>query len=349
MRFIHLNLAEIHFDLGEWELAEQDLEAAGPGSQGVAEAHRNLRRAQLALARGRVEEVEPALGRAEELLRDALEPQFIALLAVLQAEMLTRAGDLDGARAALDHGMDRIQFCSEDGIRIALVAGAGLSVEAEVAVRARDLGDGEAERAAVERARGLCELVQGTAEEAGDRPVEAALAALADAELSRAEGEDDPALWNAAAAAWDALGRPYPAAIARWRQAEAALTRADRDAAAPALAQAATAAEQLGAVWLTGEIDGLAARARLNLTAAAGDDPQPVEADDAPFGLTPRELQVLQLVAAGATNREIGERLFMAEKTASVHVSRILTKLDVRGRTEAAAVAHRHGIGADAA
>jgi DNA-binding NarL/FixJ family response regulator len=56
---------------------------------------------------------------------------------------------------------------------------------------------------------------------------------------------------------------------------------------------------------------------------------------------------VLELVVSGATNREIGERLFMAEKTASVHVSRILAKLDVRSRTEAAAVAHRHGIGAE--
>ena len=66
--------------------------------------------------------------------------------------------------------------------------------------------------------------------------------------------------------------------------------------------------------------------------------------DDDPFGLTERERQVLELVAAGATNREIGEQLHMAEKTASVHVSRILTKLDVRSRTEAAAVAHRHGM-----
>ena len=56
---------------------------------------------------------------------------------------------------------------------------------------------------------------------------------------------------------------------------------------------------------------------------------------------------MLELVVSGATNREIGERLFMAEKTASVHVSRILSKLDVRSRTEAAAVAHRHGIGAE--
>jgi DNA-binding NarL/FixJ family response regulator len=53
---------------------------------------------------------------------------------------------------------------------------------------------------------------------------------------------------------------------------------------------------------------------------------------------------VLELLAAGATNREIGAQLFMAEKTASVHVSRILAKLDVRSRTEAAAVAHRFGF-----
>ena len=68
------------------------------------------------------------------------------------------------------------------------------------------------------------------------------------------------------------------------------------------------------------------------------------EADDDTFGLTSRERQVLALVAEGATNREIGATLYMAEKTASVHVSRILGKLNVRSRTEAAAVAHRHGL-----
>ncbi len=50
---------------------------------------------------------------------------------------------------------------------------------------------------------------------------------------------------------------------------------------------------------------------------------------------------MLSLLAEGATNRQIGAALYMAEKTASVHVSRILAKLDVQGRTEAAAVAHR--------
>ena len=64
----------------------------------------------------------------------------------------------------------------------------------------------------------------------------------------------------------------------------------------------------------------------------------------ASFGLTRREAEVLTLVAAGRTNRQIGEELFITEKTASVHVSRILAKLGVAGRGEAAAVAHRLGL-----
>ncbi|MGB8876561.1 MAG: LuxR C-terminal-related transcriptional regulator, partial [Solirubrobacteraceae bacterium] len=68
-------------------------------------------------------------------------------------------------------------------------------------------------------------------------------------------------------------------------------------------------------------------------------------ADEDPFGLTARERQVLALVAEGATNRQIGAALYMAEKTASVHVSRILSKLGVQSRTQAAAVAHRLHLG----
>jgi ATP/maltotriose-dependent transcriptional regulator MalT len=341
--FTHLNLAEIHADLGEWERAEEDLAAVGDLDEGIIAAHANLRRAQLALARGETDEVSALLDRTEGLVADTLEPGPIALLAVLQSVLATRHGDLTAARAAADRGLDRIQFCSEDSIRIASVAHAGLAVEAEIAVRARDLGDEGDERDALERSRSLTEMVRATAEVAEGRPVEAAMLAVAEAELARAEGEDDPALWNAAAAAWERLDRPYPTAIARWRQAQAALGRADRDGATRALAEAGSIARRLGAGWLAGEVDGLATRARLTVEQPGHEAEADVE--ETPFGLTPRELQVLTLVASGATNREIGEKLFMAEKTASVHVSRILTKLDVRGRTEAAAVAHRHGIG----
>jgi DNA-binding NarL/FixJ family response regulator len=60
--------------------------------------------------------------------------------------------------------------------------------------------------------------------------------------------------------------------------------------------------------------------------------------------LTQREREVLSLLAVGATNRAIASRLFISPKTASVHVSRILTKLDVSTRTEAAALAHASGL-----
>jgi DNA-binding CsgD family transcriptional regulator len=62
------------------------------------------------------------------------------------------------------------------------------------------------------------------------------------------------------------------------------------------------------------------------------------------LGLTQREAEVLALVAEGRTNRQIGETLFITPKTAGVHVSRILAKLGVTGRGEAAAVAHRLGL-----
>jgi DNA-binding CsgD family transcriptional regulator len=89
----------------------------------------------------------------------------------------------------------------------------------------------------------------------------------------------------------------------------------------------------------------LAGRARLELADGDGRaDVQPPEAASDPFGLTPRERQVLALLAEGATNRQIGAALFMAEKTASVHVSRILAKLGVQSRTQAAALAHRQHL-----
>jgi DNA-binding NarL/FixJ family response regulator len=62
------------------------------------------------------------------------------------------------------------------------------------------------------------------------------------------------------------------------------------------------------------------------------------------FGLSTREREVLMQIARGRTNREIGERLFISQKTVGVHVGNILSKLGVSGRVEAAAVAIRLGM-----
>ena len=97
-------------------------------------------------------------------------------------------------------------------------------------------------------------------------------------------------------------------------------------------------AATLGAAVLRAAIETSSRRAAIPLDQAEADVEAPV-----PFGLTPRELEVLTLVAAGRTNRQIGEHLFISEKTASVHVSRILTKLGAADRREASALARRAG------
>jgi len=90
------------------------------------------------------------------------------------------------------------------------------------------------------------------------------------------------------------------------------------------------------------EVDGLARRARLSLDSPPRATPESSALER--LGLTDREQTVLALVAEGHTNREIGAALFISEKTASVHVSRILSKLGVRSRVEAATSAHRLGL-----
>jgi DNA-binding NarL/FixJ family response regulator len=134
----------------------------------------------------------------------------------------------------------------------------------------------------------------------------------------------------------------------RWREAEAHVERGQREAAAAAAQASVEIAARLGAKWLEQEVTGLIERARLSIASDDGLEPVISDGNGAsadPFGLTPRERQVLALIAEGATNRQIGASLYMAEKTASVHVSRILAKLGVQSRTQAAAVAHRMHLG----
>jgi DNA-binding NarL/FixJ family response regulator len=84
---------------------------------------------------------------------------------------------------------------------------------------------------------------------------------------------------------------------------------------------------------------------RARSTLAAPPQPTPASAEpQAQLGLTSRELDVLRLLAAGRTNRQIGAELFISPRTAGVHVSHILAKLGLASRGEAAAVAHSLGL-----
>ena len=174
-----------------------------------------------------------------------------------------------------------------------------------------------------------------------------AVAALFEGERSRLDGRSNPVRWQKAAAAWSALRRPYPAAYARWRQAEALLAnRAPRAEAEEPLRAAHAVAVRLRAAPLQRELELLAQRGRIQLE-PSGDPAVPESGPPSvasSLGLTRREAEVLVLVAAGRTNRQIGQELFITPKTAGIHVSRILAKLGVTGRGEAAAIAHRLGL-----
>jgi DNA-binding NarL/FixJ family response regulator len=164
--------------------------------------------------------------------------------------------------------------------------------------------------------------------------------ALADAMTTRLEDADADAFANAATAA-DRIGDAWQAALARLYEADAASTAGAASQAVDALRAAYETAARLGARPLLADIEALGRRARISLEAPPA---RPLdEHDTIRLGLTSREAEVLGLVAAGKTNREIGVELFVSEKTASVHVSNILRKLGVRSRVEAAAIAQRVG------
>ncbi|WP_329519368.1 helix-turn-helix transcriptional regulator [Spirillospora sp. NBC_01491] len=157
------------------------------------------------------------------------------------------------------------------------------------------------------------------------------------AHTTRVHGESDPRAWDEAAAAWAELGRVYPWAETLTYAAEAAIGVGDRERAADRLRRAAELADGLRARPLRDRITALSRRARLP-GEANGHAPR---RGGGTLGLTPRELEVLRLVADGHSNRDIATALFISAKTASVHVSNILAKLEVASRGEAAATAHR--------
>ncbi len=222
-------------------------------------------------------------------------------------------------------------------IRPAVVA---ISARADRAIQARAAGDDQAANAEL---TAVDELLQIAREGAAFRkrprfilgPEGRGWLARAEAEYGRASGRNDPSGWRAVL---DAFGPDYVYEIARtrWRLAGALAEAGHRDEATEQWQRAAQTADQLGARPLRRALDDLARRARIGTAEDHG--------GAVLTALTSREREVLRLIAAGRSNREIASVLYIAPKTASVHVSNILGKLGAASRTEAAAIAHREGL-----
>jgi DNA-binding CsgD family transcriptional regulator len=246
------------------------------------------------------------------------------------------------ADEAVHVGLARTRQREDAQIRVQLCA-QGLRAQAEVAALARARRNSDAIQGSLDRARTLIGIARDAAAEAAAiTPNAAGWLALAEAEYERACGIAKPQLWSDAARMWERLERPPLAAYCRWREAEAlvAAGASRTDAGAP-LREAHAVAARMGAKPLLRELELLAQRARLDLAPTEAVISNGKQGLEETLGLTPREAEVLALVARGYTNREIAAALVISVKTASVHVSHILRKLDAPNRLEAATIAHR--------
>jgi DNA-binding NarL/FixJ family response regulator len=294
--------------------------------------------ARVAVMTGRYDAARAHIDEGLRLLRLAAGAMWIAPIHARRVELAALDGDIATVRHAVVDGQglgeNEYPFYARELYLSALRA------EGDEAERARAARDVDAERDAVRHGEALAARMRELAAmSAVPQPQVAADLVRIDAELTRIHGRPDADLWGRVAVLNDAIGNGVGVADAQLRAAEAVMQRGEP--ATEPLVAAHAAATACGAVPLREECEALARRARVPL----GERPPPAEpAVDDPFGLTPREREVLQLVAAGRTNRQIGEELFMSEKTASVHVSRILAKLEVSTRGEAGAVAHRLGL-----
>jgi DNA-binding CsgD family transcriptional regulator/tetratricopeptide (TPR) repeat protein len=278
---------------------------------------------RMAVARGDLTTAEVLLKELFALVDGPVEAQVAAPPYEIAAELALGRGDVDRARGLVVAGLDLLhRYGGED--RSEYLVWLGWRAEAD-AVTAGHVPDPEW----VSRLRAEINPVEVPAEEGPAR--------LIAAEISRFEGASDPELWDKAADHYTGIGGHYLAGYPTYRAAEAYVARGDRATAMERIRTVYDLASRLGAGPLLASVEDLGRRARLNLTPA----PAPATL---PHGLTAREHEVLTLVAAGLTNREIAGRLFISEHTVGVHVSRILAKLGVARRTEAAAAAHRLGL-----
>ena len=345
-----VNVAGTLFEIGDWEESGRVLaEALERGGSVPFRLHES--QGMLDLGRGDFPAAREQLELAVRLSPSPFEAVWP--LAGL-TELAIWEGRYDDARGAVDQAVRALEQLDPEGnlplSEAPQTYALGLRVEADYAELARAARSAAGIQQARQRAEPLIARLRawiGPAVELGDAWVPC-IAALGEAEWSRLERRPDPGSWQRAAERWERLEAPHATAYARFRQAEALLAaRVPRARIQPVLGGAYQAAVRLGAAPLRREIELLAQRGRLRLQ-------EPAEAADAAasaavspaasLGLTRREAEVLALVAEGRTNRQIGQALFITPKTASVHVSRILAKLGVAGRGEAAAIAHRLGL-----
>ncbi len=316
------------FYAGRWELADELARRVPRDRGGIGAGYAHLTRAYLSALRGDVGLASTELAAAERLGAEVdvqSRDWFVAVQVVLALF------DRDAEQA-------RRRIAARPPILELGAVGGALTLRAHIlrALADLDIADPD-DPALADRLLAECDDLASRSGAGG--ALEAVLSALVAAEYARIlDTSDRVERWTTVIARCEELGVVHDAAYGRYRLAEALLDGGARDEVTDLLRSAHDVARELGAKPLRDDITTLSRRARIDLGAASVTTPV------ARLGLTPRELEVLLLVADGRTNPQIAEQLYISAKTASVHVSNILRKLDVSNRGEAAALAHRHGL-----
>jgi DNA-binding CsgD family transcriptional regulator len=312
---------------GDWAEAETLLDDAllvdRPGS---LRANEYGLLAEVRLAQGDIDGAERAADEAHQRLTDPhLEPQSYPVIAAVQGELALARGR---AAEALEIARGTYREVGESVWPYLIWPLLYVAARAIRTLRTAQQG----------RSPDATKWLSAAAARLPERQQTPGWAEAVEAELSGGNVER----WRVAVAAVEeAPGEEAQAPVLlRLRvvlaAARAELSAGSRSNARNLLDRVLRDAERLDARLVLAEARDFAQRSRLVLART--------ETEPAAFGLTGRELEVLRLVAAGMSNRQIGEALFLSPKTVSVHVSHILTKLGVAGRGEAAACAFSHGL-----
>ncbi|HEX5018189.1 MAG TPA: AAA family ATPase [Actinomycetes bacterium] len=324
------NIADARIHLGDLDGAEEALSSTiddiGLGVAGVG-----ILAATIAMFRGDLDEAERLLDETRAAQGNALPlPQDALPDAQLRSTIALTRGD---AATALEMVLNELRHPMANGYPryywpLTVIA-------AEAVTRILSRASNGATSTIPDDALEVIESAARTQPMAGESAE--AWKSHVDALLLAARGEQSRDAWLAVATAYEKIEEPIPQGYALLQAAECEAQQGNRTEAA----------------HLIRDVDGLACRVGPGLLRSAADaaarrvgiDLDPVgSAAAAPFGLTDREVEVLRRVAAGRSNKQIAEDLYISPKTASVHVSNILGKLGVSGRGEAAALAHQHGL-----
>jgi DNA-binding CsgD family transcriptional regulator/tetratricopeptide (TPR) repeat protein len=342
-----------HYADGCWDHAKELADRFGVRVTTMAEARLSAMALFLDVARGSPKVAER---------RAWLEPfwpgdSFGAYIARgLLAEHALWRGDIASALAEVAATLAELDCEGGYGPPAIRVAAVGLAARGELARRARAAGDEDTAAGEVAAAQVLIDAAREGA--AFPRRPKFVLGvdgrgwlARAEAEWARAQGRNDPEAWQAVVDEFSPA-YSYETARSRWRLAEALAEAGQRAEAEREWSLALGVAEQLDAAPLVSALHDLGRRARLSRPGGASGSSGASAPGNGPggrpaaalAGLTSRETEVLRLLVAGRSNREIAAALFIAPKTASVHVSNILAKLGAASRGEAAAIAAAAGL-----